>query len=288
MHHSEEDSNTSQASGSLSSASKSMALIETSDPIEMQIVLDTIKKIYPNVSVHFCSSKDDSSSPTSSTSSPPATTIPATTSKKSDIQANLLTVNYSNSNGGISTATTTTTASANTTISAGNDSPVERQESRDSGVWSHSKDSFESMKSFSIGDSNSNSCHTPHENHSSTSSSSNYSIKSKSNPKTDSEPPGRGSTQQQQQQITTAYNWKKGQAWRYNSSYSGENRTLSPTSHHHHQKDTIPISLNATKSSSSFDCSMPSAIYNERQQKQHGFESNEAANMQQDDLMVHI
>lgn len=129
---------TPQMSASL--ASQQLALIEAADPTELELVMRLITERFPSVKINFFQkSKDD---------------------KAKQLDKNNLTTE--NGNRRLSASSIRQSIDGSGLLS--HMMAIERQESRDSGFWSVSKCSFESMKSLSLTDSHATSSTSPSNN----------------------------------------------------------------------------------------------------------------------------
>lgn len=145
----------SSPTNSLDLTNKQLAIIEATNLNEMELVMRLINEKFPSVKINFFlnnkNGEEQSVDRIASTSSTTTLTEKENSSiKLAGINKNSLSASYMNDRGRVSSNRTTSIDSS--ALSANN---IERQESRDSGFWSVSKCSFESMKSLSISDSHS-------------------------------------------------------------------------------------------------------------------------------------
>lgn len=241
-----DDSSKPSDTSSNSSCEKPLALIQANDLNEMNLVLKSLKINFPNVNVHLCLNSLNETNVNNKEErhklSPKAST--------NQVQIkNCLSASYKHHSDRASSID-------NSTLS------IERQESRDSGFWTTSKCSFESTKSLSISDSHSNDATAPttllipihlqqqQQQHS-------------SKPQTPTNEEKAGASGQPENEISRKYltsptsfsksplynwkKWKKGQAWRYNS--SGSNLSQSDCS----TNNEDALSRNNSLNCASFD-----------------------------------
>lgn len=191
-----------------------LALIEAHDSAEMNLILTTIRQIFPGVSVHMCNDEKNLKSQQDT-----KTYLTVSRHNCSSPENN-----KTNSRNCLNTKKTCDRASSIDNSSLSNDT-IERQESKDSGFWTRTKCSFESMKSLSISDhSNKNTNEIPvnqninndESTNSSTTNTLSTSISTAFNNENDT-----SKNYLTSPRSSIGYNWKKwkkGQAWRYNSS----------------------------------------------------------------------
>ena len=137
---------------SSSSKENSLVLIETNDSGEISLILNFIKANFPSLNVQVCST--NSGVPTTSRANCKDTSLSLkSTNQANSISRNCLSASYFATNDNRKTSSSSDRASSidNSSLSS-NSSSIDRQESKDSGFWSMSKNSFESMKSLSIND----------------------------------------------------------------------------------------------------------------------------------------
>ena len=155
---------TSSLSSLSSKENNSLVLIETKDSSEISLILSFIKANFPNLNVQVTSRNQDNSMPTASPQSQSPslkannTTTTTTTTTPTTSSRNCLSATYFVVNGDAAMRKSSSPSSSdrassidNSSLSS-NSSSIDRQESKDSGFWSMSKNSFESMKSLSIND----------------------------------------------------------------------------------------------------------------------------------------
>ena len=117
------------------SKENSLVLIETNDSGETSLIINFIKANFPSLNIQVCSSQANTFKATSNNSNSPQ----ASGSSRNCLSA------------GCFRASDRAASIDNSSLSS-NSSSIDRQESKDSGFWSMSKNSFESMKSLSIND----------------------------------------------------------------------------------------------------------------------------------------
>lgn len=134
------NNNSMKTTTSASITSQQLALIEAADPTELELVMRLITERFPSVKINFFQkSKDD---------------------KAKQLDKNNLTTE--NGNRRLSASSIRQSIDGSGLLS--HMMAIERQESRDSGFWSVSKCSFESMKSLSLTDSHATSSTSPSNN----------------------------------------------------------------------------------------------------------------------------
>jgi DNA-directed RNA polymerase subunit RPC12/RpoP len=122
---------------------KLQVLIETNDSNEMNLIINTIKNMFPSANVIRTCYQDNNLSP-KETPHPPPTTTTAASSNNSKAYLSVTPTECKK-------ATTERAASIdNSSLIISDCNSIERQESKDSGFWTRSKCSFESTKSLSI------------------------------------------------------------------------------------------------------------------------------------------
>jgi DNA-directed RNA polymerase subunit RPC12/RpoP len=134
---------TNTTSSSNDENNKLQVLIETNDSNEMNLILNTIKNMFPSANVIRTCYQDNNltpkETPSSSSSSPPP---PTPNNSKAYLSVTPTECKK---------ATTERAASIdNSSLIISDSNSIERQESKDSGFWTRSKCSFESTKSLSI------------------------------------------------------------------------------------------------------------------------------------------
>ena len=138
---------TNTTSNSNDENNKLQVLIETNDSNEMNLILNTIKKMFPSANVIRTCYQDNNlttKETPSSSSSPPTTTTTTTSSNNSKAYLSVTPTECKK-------ATTERADSIdNSSLIISDSNSIERQESKDSGFWTRSKCSFESTKSLSI------------------------------------------------------------------------------------------------------------------------------------------
>ena len=119
------------------------AMIETSDPSIMSKIVNTIKQLYPEINIQMFANESKSSCKANERL------------KKDEEKSYLGPIEAVSSRNSLSTNYIADKKISDRASSIDNSSltSMERQESKDSGFWSMSKCSFESMKSLSISDS---------------------------------------------------------------------------------------------------------------------------------------
>jgi hypothetical protein len=214
---------------SLKSFEKQIALIETNDNAEMSLIVSLIKAKFPKVSIHMCSNskqqQQQQPSPADRNSLSPNTNTNTNTAALKTNSRNCLSASYfsdrkANNNNDRAASIDNSSLSSN----ANSSSSIERQESKDSGFWSMSKCSFESMKSLSISD-------TPNQLEMAAAAIANAALNSSKAASSNPTPANEAA----RKYLTSPTNlitksplcnwkkWKKGQAWRYNVSNSSSN-----------------------------------------------------------------
>lgn len=198
---------------SLKSFEKQIALIETNDNAEMSLIVNLIKAKFPKVNIHMCSNNKQQS-PTDRNSLSPNTNTTLKTNSRNCLSASYFSDRKNNDRA----------ASIDNSSLSSNTNSIERQESKDSGFWSMSKCSFESMKSLSISD-------TPNQLEIAAAIA-NATLNNKTAP---NPTPANSPNDAARKYLTSPTNlitksplynwkkWKKGQAWRYNVSNSSSN-----------------------------------------------------------------
>jgi len=124
---------------------KQLALIEAHDSNELNLILNTIKQIFPGVNVQICSNPNEEASKENKSYLTVSRTNCSSpdSSKLSNVSRYCLSTKPAEKKG-CDRASSIDNSSFNMSM--------ERQESKDSGFWTRTKCSFESMKSLSISD----------------------------------------------------------------------------------------------------------------------------------------
>lgn len=140
---------------------KQMALIEATDSAEMELVMRLINEKFPTVKINFFAGRDKNNNNNQNNTHSDMSSDPNESSSSNDVEttngpASSMMMNGNGSSSSSSRRLSSTSIRTATSVDGAgllNMMAIERQESRDSGFWSVSKCSFESMKSLSLTDS---------------------------------------------------------------------------------------------------------------------------------------